>query len=344
MSGTMQHLVFVEKGKLEWREAPTPVLQGDDEALVRPLAAARCDLDTAILFGRAPITGPFAIGHEFVGEILEVGDGVRGFRPGDRVVVPFQISCGECGYCRRGFTGSCEKVPPGAMYGLGSSRGDWGGAVADAVRVPFASNMLVRIPDGISLDAIASVSDNVVDGWRTVAPHLREIPGADVLVVGGGAWSVGLYSVAVALASGASKVDYLDTDRGRLDLAEKLGARAVEGPPPKRAGRYAVTVDASADPAGLACALCSTKPEGICTSVGIYFSETTPVPLNEMFYAGITFKTGRAHSRSGIEPVLALISSGKLRPELITTRLAAWDDAPLALLDLSPKVVLTRNA
>lgn len=339
----MRQLVYVRTGVLEWQEAAEPRLEGAGEALVRPLSVARCDLDAAIFFGRAPIPGPFPVGHEFTAEVVELGKGVTGFKAGERVVVSFQICCGKCRNCLRGATGSCESAPPRAMYGLGNARGSWGGAISDLVRVPFAENMMVALPEGMDPVGLASLSDNMVDGWRTVGPYLREMPGASVLVVGGGAWSVGLYAAAIAKAMGAGQVDYVDTDRRRLELAEKVGARAIEGPPPERMGQYQITVDASADEQVLGCALRSTEPEGVCTSVGIYFGATTPVPLNEMFYNGITFKTGRANSRAGIPAVLDLIRKGAFKPEMLTTKLAPWDEAAEALLDTSSKVVVFRH-
>jgi alcohol dehydrogenase len=99
---------------------------------------------------------------------------------------------------------------------------------------------------------------------------------------GGGAAGIPFYAIDIARALGAGRVDYIDTDRRRLDLAAALGAMVLEGPPPRKHGRYPITVDASGQEAGLACALRSTEPDGICTSIGIYFSETTPVPLLEM--------------------------------------------------------------
>src|SRR5688572_13977597 len=125
----MQELYFVEAKKLEWRERPTPRIEGDRQALVRPLAVARCDLDLPIALGRFPLPGPFAIGHEVVGEVIEVGASVKRVRAGDRVSVPFQLSCGECDRCRRGQTASCSAFPPRASYGLAPISGkDFGGA------------------------------------------------------------------------------------------------------------------------------------------------------------------------------------------------------------------------
>ncbi|MBL8150964.1 MAG: alcohol dehydrogenase catalytic domain-containing protein [Blastocatellia bacterium] len=338
----MKQLTFIKAGLLEWHEAKLPTLQADTDVLVRPLAVARCDLDFAAIAGRAPLPGPYAIGHEFIAEIVEMGDSVSSLNLGQKVIVPFQISCGKCRYCLRGFTGSCLAVPPMSMYGMPSNRGFWGGAMSDLVRVPFAENMLVKVPEGIEPKNIASLSDNIVDGWRTVAPYLSNIVEAEVLIVGGGALSVGLYAAAIAVALGAKRVDYIDHDKTRLDIAQSVGANPIDDKAYKQAGSYQITVDASANVDGLKCAICCTEPEGICTSVGIYFSESTPLPLNHMFYKGITFKTGRANSRAGIPHVLELINSGKLRPEKLTTKLATWDDAAEAFKDPSAKVVVAR--
>ncbi|HLL24814.1 MAG TPA: alcohol dehydrogenase catalytic domain-containing protein, partial [Kofleriaceae bacterium] len=163
----MRSLFFERPGKLRWRDVPPPHLVEPTDALVRPLAVARCDLDAAIvagaapfrgrllhwlrdglprsigrdgIFPRAPFAGPFPFGHECVAEVIEVGASVTTVAPGARVVVPFQIACGTCERCRRGVTASCSAVSPGASYGFG--RGDWGGVMADVVRVPFADHML----------------------------------------------------------------------------------------------------------------------------------------------------------------------------------------------------------
>ena len=178
----MRQLTKVGKGRVEWREVAEPELNGPGEALVRPLAVALCDLDHLIVQGEAPIPGEIALGHEQVGEIVAVGDEVADHRVGERVVVPFQISCGACEFCRRGRTGDCAAVAPQSMYGFGMVGGDWGGALSDLVRVPFADAMLVPLPGGIEPVSLASAGDNVVDGWRTVSGPLSRRPGAPVLV------------------------------------------------------------------------------------------------------------------------------------------------------------------
>jgi alcohol dehydrogenase len=220
--------------------------------------------------------------------------------------------------------------------------GAWGGAFSDLVRVPFADNMLVPVPHGVSPAAVASASDNLPDAWRTVGPHLRDAPGAAVLIVGGKANSIALYAVSIARALGASRVDYIDVDRGRLELAERAGACAVEGPPPDRAREYAITVDASADVAGLACALRSVAPGGVCTSVGIYYEGSVAIPLLDMYGKGVRFFTGRVNARADMPEVLALVQSGRIAPDVITSEVVPWVRAAEALAEPSMKPVFVR--
>ena len=338
----MRTLVFLEAGRLEWQEAPDPALETADDALVRPLAVAACDLDVALLHGLTPFQGPFPIGHEFVGEVAAVGSAVTGFAPGDRVIVPFQIGCGACACCRSGRTGSCQTVPPVSMYGFEPLGGGWGGALADLVRVPFAAHMLVRLPAGFDPAAVASVSDNVADGWRAVGPPLAEYPGARVLVLGG-IGSVPLYAVACALAAGASRVDYVDPNPERAKVAAALGADASARPPAARE-TYPITVDGSNDPRGLRRALQSLEPEGICTSVSIYFGGDVPLPLLAMYTRGVRFVTGRVNSRAALPRVLELIARGGLRPERVTSEIVPWDQAAEALAQPSLKPIVVRGA
>lgn len=336
----MRELTFIGKGKLEWREADEPRLQGDGEALVRPLSVATCDLDRLLVAGMAPVDEPFPFGHEGVAEVTEVGDAVESVRPGDIVSVPFQISCGECDTCRRGYTGNCERVERMAMYGLPMGT-NYGGFLSDSARVPFADGMLVRVPGDVEAASVASLSDNIPDAWRTVGPHLEERPGAPILIAASGA-SIALYAVSIALALGAERVDVVGGSSFLRDRAEAFGANLLDARFPKRIGPYPITVDASGDVDGLACALRSTDPEGVCTSIGIYFTETTPVPLLEMYTKGIRFHTGRVHARPAMEPIMELVRGGRFKPELVTGETATWDDAPEAVAGHRSKLVISR--
>ena len=300
---------------------------------MRPLAVATCDLDGLIVRGDSPFPPPFPLGHECVAEVLDAGDAAEATPPGTIVSVPFQISCGECASCRRGLSSNCSTVPFMSTYGFGPAVERWGGFLADEVHVPFADHMLVALPDGVSPASAASASDNIADAWRTVGPALAREPGGDVLVVGGaGPGSIGLYAAGIAVALGAEHVLYVDADPGRRAVAESLGAQ-TSGEIVKRLGPFPITVDACGLEDGLGLALRSTAPDGICTSCAIYFAEQPSLPMLEMYTKGITLVTGRANAREAMPHVLGLAASGALHPELVTSTVVPWRDAPEALVE-----------
>jgi alcohol dehydrogenase len=330
----MRQVTFIEPGRLEWWDVDEPQLREQGDALVEPVAVATCDLDTAIVAGRAPFQGPFPFGHECVARVVE------GPHAGALASVPFQISCGQCEKCRSGSTGNCTNVPRLSMYGLGQLGGEWGGFLSDRVRVPFAAHMLSPLPDGVSAESAASVSDNLADAWRTVGPYLEAEPGAEVLIASMTP-SLGLYAAAIALAMDAGRVVYCDRDEARLRRAGELGAEVVEGFP-ERLGPFPITVDASGEHDALLLAARSTAPDGVCTVASIFYEPATPLPMLEMYTKGITLHTGRVHSRPIAPKLLGLMASGRLEPERVAGRLVAWDDAPDALADHREKLVISR--
>jgi alcohol dehydrogenase len=373
----MRELRYVKPRRLVWRDAPEPALRAASDCIVRPFVAARCDGDALFLrhdAGRVlslgaklhvcdeafdsvesnPFVGPFAYGHECVAEVMACGEAVRGFTPGDRVIVPWAVSCGGCGFCSAGLTSKCGVTRGNhalAAYGFGEAFGSHGGMVSDAVRVPFADAMLVRVPPGVEPLAVASASDNLTDAYRAVAPFLKHAPESPVLVVGGGAKSIGLYAVGIAKALGSSRIDYIDTSETRLALAARLGASPI---PMKRSatwyrrgsspcfGGYPITVDASSTTAGLSYALTVLAPGGNCTGIGFYVRKATPLPLWKMYMACATLHIGVSHPRADLPAVLALIERGRFDPRPVNTLVADWSDAPRALLERTTKVVLRR--
>ena len=335
----MRRLEYVRRGELRHVDAPMPALQSDGDAIVQPVAATTCDLDRAIIAGLTPFEGPFALGHEAVGEVIEVGDGVHGIAPGQLVVVPWHICCGTCTACAAGRTAYCERAPRYAMYGVPLG-GDFGGLFSDAVRVPWADHALVPLPDGVSARAAASVSDNLTDAYRAVAPALREAPGAEVLVIGG-TGSIGVYAVAFARALGASAVAYVDRhEPDAVAIARELGAEILDRPPAGR--QFKLTVDASGRPGGLREALAATGPYGRCHSFGIYF-EDVPLPLASMFMQGVTLSTGRPDVRPSIPDVLALLADGTVDPVPVFSDVVTFDEAPTALAQGLRKPVVVRG-
>ncbi|MEI7714547.1 MAG: alcohol dehydrogenase catalytic domain-containing protein [Mycobacterium sp.] len=340
----MKQLVFAEPGTLEWQDAPEPV-PGPGQAVVRPLAVSRCDLDVAMAaFGIFP--GPFPVGHEIAAEVVDVGPGVTRVKPGQRVAVPFQVSCGTCAPCSERHYAACEphQARAGAAFGFGEAGGGHGGGLADFLLVPGADHMLLAAPEPISDVALATIPDNVVDGYRTVVDGLRERPGAAVLIVGGDAASISLYSILCAKALGAGRIRYADSDRQRLAAASNLGAEVIDlgGEFPRRLDRAPIVVAGSLHIEGLQCAIRSTEAYGRLTAVTIHFGSGTPLPLLEMYTRGITFHTSRADSRRYLPEVLDLVAEGRIDPLAVPTTVAEWDEAADRWLEPAVKLVVSR--
>jgi len=341
----VQQLMFSEVGQYAWQVAADPVISDSRQAIVRPLAVACCDLDVGVAQGVLPMPPGHAVGHEGLAEVIAIGGDVTTVRVGDRVVVPFQINCGDCTTCRRGVTGSCASLPLMSMYGMAPLAGlDGGGFMADLVLVPFADAMLLAVPAEIDPVSIASLSDNIPDGWRGVGPYRAELAELDeidrrVLVVG--RLSIGLYAAAFGVAYGA-QVDYVDTDRQRLAMAEELGALVHDRPKPDKSwDPYPVTVHTSMDPSVLAATLRATWPDGVCTDTGIYFTDGVQLPLLPMYTRGVRFVTGRVNARAVIPDILELLSATcDLAPAV--DRVVPWDDAPSVWPTMTGKTVFTR--
>jgi alcohol dehydrogenase len=371
MSG-VRELQFIRSGRLAWRERDAPSVRDPGDAIVRPFIAGRCDGDTlpihrpvsramqagmaigaidpvvGCICGAVPFKGPFAIGHECVAQVVAVGTGVQHIRVGQTVVVPWAVSCGTCAQCRRGLTSKCATTTSRALaaYGFGPASGPWGGMIVDELRVPFADHMLVPVPPGVPPLRVAAAGDNFADAWRSVVAPLGERPVASVLIIGGGAKSIGLYAAGLAVAHEASVVDYLDDDPERRRIAESFGARAL--PLLRRRATtttlYDVVVEASSRAAGLRRAIRSLAPGGICTAVGYYLAAGTRVPLMRMYATDATLRLGVSHARAVLPDLLAFVARTGYAAEHVTTLTADWNDAPTAYAARTTKVVLQRDA
>lgn len=341
----MQQLTCTGPSAVEWCEVPEPQLQEPTDALVRPVAVARCELDPLLVLVGPTSTGGFALGHEAVVEVVAVGDEVSGLPVGTLALPSFQLCCGACPTCRRGHTGSCERYPVLSDYGMQPLSGkEYGGMLSDLVRVPHAGAMLAPLPDGLEPTAVASVPDNVADGYRSVAPHLRSRPGADLLVACHGLPSIGLFAAQSALALVAGSVTVASGDDEVIALAEQVGATPLRTDFAGRAGRWPVVVDCGTDPSGLQWAIRATEPEGVLHSVSYYASEpTVPMPLGRLYTLGIDFRIGRAHSAALLPEVLALVADGRLRPWDVTTVVVPWEAAAERFTEPAVKLVVTRD-
>ncbi|GII81651.1 glutathione-dependent formaldehyde dehydrogenase [Sphaerisporangium rufum] len=236
----MKALCWRGPGELSVDRVPDPRILNDQDAIVKVTLSATCGSDLDLLGGHGPAVRPGdVIGHEFLGEVVEVGQGVRRHRPGDRVVVCSVIGCGRCWHCERDMWSLCENSHPGpgasgdrwggdtaGMFGYPHAMGGFRGGHAEYVRVPFADQGAFRVPDGVAeMDALFA-SDAAPTGWT--GAHLGGVrPGDTVAVWGCGA--VGQLAARAAMLLGAERVIAIDRHPERLMMTERhIGAETID--------------------------------------------------------------------------------------------------------------------
>ncbi|MCQ8186403.1 zinc-dependent alcohol dehydrogenase [Parvularcula maris] len=353
----MQQLNFIKARTLEWHEVDAPTLEDDHGVLVRPLTVATCDMDGVAIMGFVPLKGPTPIGHEGEGVITEVGSAVTKWKVGNRVIIPWKIACGSCKSCGRHHTAQCLSVPPEDAYGWGPTSPKWGGFISDTVLVPWADNMLTRLPDGVDPHLACGVADNISDGYRAVAPFLKERPGGTVLVTGMvPPGSIALYAAGFAVALGSERVVYADSDPGRLEIAEALGAEAMQltqdtlkayaTDQKTLSGGFDITVDGCGMAAFLPDLIAATARAGVCVSTAgiVYRGNSVPMDVYSMYRKSMSFHTGWVHTHAFIEEPLDLIASGEFDPSPVTTKIVPWADAAEALAEPFTKLIISRPA
>src|SRR4051812_506936 len=215
----MQAVAFQAPYEVAVVDKPEPELAAADDAIVRIRATGVCGSDLHIFHGRVQIEPGFTIGHEYVGEVVAVGDGVNSVAVGDRVLGCFQVACGTCWFCRRGHFHKCDS---GRTFGHGAGLGSLQGTQAELALVPHANLTLRKVPDGLS-DEVALFAGDVMGTAYHATQAVR--PGDNVAVLGLG--PVGLSAVQTALVAGAAHVIAIDSVEARLDVARQFGATAV---------------------------------------------------------------------------------------------------------------------
>lgn len=217
---------------------PDPKILNPQDAIIKITSTAICGSDLHIYDGFIPtMQSGDIIGHEFMGEVVEIGSEVKKLRKGDRVVVPFPISCGQCFFCQRDLWSLCdnsnpnpnaamiEKLyghSPAALYGYSHLFGGYAGGQAEYARVAFADVGPIKIPDGLSDDQVLFLSDILPTGY--MAAENCDIQPGDIVAVWG-CGPVGQFTIQSALLLGAERVIAIDRIPERLSLAQQLSDR-----------------------------------------------------------------------------------------------------------------------
>ncbi|MFM8945002.1 MAG: alcohol dehydrogenase catalytic domain-containing protein [Actinomycetota bacterium] len=278
----MRAVVYEGPDRVAVREVPDARVEEAGDALVRVTLAAICGSDLHFVHGKAPLDPGETIGHEAVGVVEAVGSGVTRFRPGQRVVMAFDIACGDCWFCRAGQTQLCTSF---RNLGAGAFGGGLGGAQADLVRVPAADTNLLAIPDALDDERALFLGDVLTTGvYGAAVPAIR--PGDTVAVVGAG--PIGYFCAQAALLHDPARVLVLDRDAARLELARSIGAEPIDvtarhaqvAVEAVTEGRGAdVAIEAVGTPEAFASAIDVVRSGGRVSVVGMFTSETFPAQL-----------------------------------------------------------------
>jgi threonine dehydrogenase-like Zn-dependent dehydrogenase len=294
-----------------------PAVLAPTDAIVRVGLAAICGSDLHVWHGRETgLDQGTVMGHEFVGEVVEVGRAVKGLRRGDRVVAPFTTSCGDCRFCRIGLTARCIR---GELFGwVQQGRGLHGGQ-AELVRVPLADATLALLPEGLPDEVGLLLGDVLATGHH--AALLGEAgPGRVCAVVGCG--PVGLMAVLAARELGAETVYAVDSVPDRLEFAGRLGGvpLLLDADPVGRIrdATQGFGVDSVLEcvgtPAALRLGFDVVRAGGTVSSVGVHHEAALPFSPGEAYDRNLTFRSGRCPARAYFPSLLPM--AGRHGPSL----------------------------
>lgn len=228
----MKALCWYGTNDVRVETVPDPQIINPGDAIIKVSSTAICGSDLHILGGYIPsMQKGDILGHEFMGEVVEVGRSVMNLKPGDRVVVPFTIACGNCYFCQKGLWSLCDNSNPNAhmaetlygssasgLFGYSHMYGGYAGGQAEYVRVPFADVGPYKVPSGLSDEQVLFLSDILPTGYMA-AENCNIQPGDVVAVWGCG--PVGLLAIKSAFLLGAERVIAIDHVPERLEMAEK---------------------------------------------------------------------------------------------------------------------------
>lgn len=308
----MRGLLFRRTRTIEYRDdIPDPSIELPTDAVIAVTRAGLCGSDLHAYEGREAARPGVVPGHEAVGEIVSVGDLVARFAPGDRVLVPFTTSCGECSPCKGGLAARCEK---GQLFGWGdpveAAAPALQGGQASMLRVPLADGTLVRIPGGTTDPQATLLTDNLPTGWFA-AERSDPTAGEAALVVGLG--SVGLSAVVSLRAMGVDPVLAVDPVEDRLNRAAALGATPVSPDDSDLPAGLNSVVEAAGTSSAQAFAFRSVRPGGTLSVIAVQTDDHFPFTPIEAYDRNVTVRFGRAPARSVLTRLLPLIQEGKLR-------------------------------
>lgn len=286
---------WIAPGELRVEQVPDPKILNPRDAIIRVTSTAICGSDLHLYDGFIPTMEPGDIlGHEFMGEVVELGPGVTNLAVGDRVVVPFAIACGGCFACGRQLYSLCENSNPNAwmaqklwghptagFYGYSHMVGGYAGGQAEYVRVPFADVGPLKVPEGLTDDQVLFLTDIFPTGY--MGAEMCDIQGGDTIAVWG-CGPVGLMAMKSAFLLGAERVIGIDRVPERLRMArEQVGAETIDY---EELDVYETLLDWTG----------GQGPDSVIDAVGLEAHTTGIVGFYDRVKTAVLSETGRPHA------------------------------------------------
>jgi alcohol dehydrogenase len=357
----MRAMVYRGPCRVRIEEKPMPSIEHPNDAIVRVTRAAICGSDLHLYHGLLPDTRVgMTFGHEFTGVVEEIGSSVQNLTRGDRVLVPFNISCGSCFFCARELYGNCHNVNPnatavGAIYGYSHTSGGYDGGQAEYVRVPFADVGPSRIPEWMDEEDAVLLTDACPTGYQ--AAEMGDIKENDVVVVFG-AGPVGLFAAKSAWLMGAGRVIVVDHLEYRLALArtfayaetvnftevndivlhlkkltDHLGADVcIDAVGAEADGSFFHVVTNNklklqgGSPVALNWAIDSVRKVGNVSVIGAYGPMFSAVKFGDAMNKGLTIRTNQCSVKRHWPRLFEHVRNGVLKPKEIVTHRIPLDD------------------
>lgn len=362
----MKALSYQGPSNLKVASKPDPRVEHPDDVIVRVTRTAICGSDLHLYHGLVPDTRVgCTFGHEFAGVVEEVGSGVETLSRGDRIVVPFNISCGTCFYCQRELTSLCENANPsselvGGVFGYSHTTGGYDGGQAEFVRVPFADVGPMRIPDEMHEEDVLFLSDILPTGYQ--AAEMGGIDEGDTVCVFG-AGPVGLMAMKSAWLMGAGRViavdhlayrlafarrwaqvETLDFEKeGNVDVIARLkqmtdgqgpdvciDAVGLEASGSKFQKALGLAFLQAGAATGIAWSIQSVRRGGTVVIVGVYGPPWNLVPIGVAMNKGLTIRAAQCNVKRYMPHLLDHIRAGRIDAKGIITHRLPLEDGPEA--------------
>lgn len=364
----MKALVFNRPKKVAVEKVADPSIQHPQDAILKVTSTAICGSDLHIYNGFLPQVKKMVLGHEFMGIVEEVGEGVKNLKKGDRVVVPFPIACGSCFFCNHSLPIHCEnsnqnygpeggllKQKGGGLFGYTDLYGGYSGGQAEYVRVPYAHFGPRKVDDNFKDEEVLFLTDIFPTGWAAI--DWAGLKGGETVAVFG-CGPVGIMAQKAAWLKGAGRVIGVDLLDYRLEIARKTAnsetinlekTNPIEAIRQMTNGRGAdVCVDAVGMEAHrtfveklsnivhmqvgsisvLESCISSVRRGGTVTIVGVYGVPYDNFPMGQVFEKGITIRNGQAPVHRYIDELLELVKNKKVKLDDIITHTLPLDKAP----------------